>query len=195
MTPLLYYSSYIPHFGSPKHWFCTWDSDATNKCLTVLVCLISFVPMSVICFVQTLTYRELQRSSRQFGENSQRIRTMKKVLRTFTIIAAVFFLLTTPLCVFSLLYFWALENINISKKTAFDLYKSFILIMTINSCANPVIYSRIHTKVFQLITRIIQNRRRATNNNNNIISLHSNVTFTSKVSVVNTEKEELQDPY
>ena len=120
---------------------------------------------------------------------------MKKVLRTFTIIAAVFFLLTTPLCVFSLLYFWALENINISKKTAFDLYKSFILIMTINSCANPVIYSRIHTKVFQLITRIIQNRRRATNNNNNIISLHSNVTFTSKVSVVNTEKEELQDPY
>ena len=179
MTPLIHYSSHVPYYGSPGNWFCDWWHEASWKCLTVIVCFISFVPMTVICVVQALTYEELNISARKFKSSSNRLCTTRQVFRTFLIVAAVFFFLTTPLCVLELLDFWVLGEFDIKSDVKFDLYKSFVLLMAMNSCANSLIYGRVHKRFYQLITCNVMNRRFDRSND---LTLRSTTTCSSQVS-------------
>ena len=112
--------------------------------ITVIACLISLFPLMLICIFQILTYRELQRSTHNFPPNSNRIRTMRQVLRTFIVVASVFFCLTTPFCIFSLLGFWVQIIGVLSTDVISKMYRSFALLMTINSAVNPLIYGKVH---------------------------------------------------
>ena len=157
VIPLIHFASYIQHPDSPDHWFCdTWHRK-TFKCLTVLFPFISFIPMTIICTLQVLTFKEIKKSAKQFKEDFCRIRTVRQVSRTFLIVATVFFFLTTPLCVFALIDFWTF--LDIPTDVNYNLYNALVFLMASNSCANSLIYGRVHTRLFKCITCNIRNRR------------------------------------
>ena len=128
--------------------------------ITVIACLISLFPLMLICIFQILTYRELQRSIHKFPPNSNRIRTMKRVLRTFIVVAAVFFCLTTPYCMFRLLGFWVQIIGVLSTDVISKMYRSFALLMTINSAVNPLIYGKVHKKLSSFVVHLFVKRTR-----------------------------------
>ena len=128
--------------------------------ITVIACLISLFPLMLICIFQILTYRELQRSTHNFPPNSNRIRTMKRVLRTFIVVAAVFFCLTTPYCMFRLLGFWVQIIGVLSTDVISKMYRSFALLMTINSAVNPLIYGKVHKKLSSFVVHLFVKRTR-----------------------------------
>ena len=109
-----------------------------------------------------LTYKEVQRSARQFGENSNHLRNMRKVLRTFNMVVGVFFFLTTPLCIYALLFLWALKDVPIAQKA--KMLRLFVVLLSFNSCANPLIYGKIHKRLFLFVTCNFRNRRNITSN-------------------------------
>ena len=150
ISPMILTSKLAKHPVSTNHCICTSSLSWLDTFIyvTILDCCISFLPMIIIVTVQILSYKELQKSARQCRASSNRDRYVKKVFRTFVIIVVTFFVLATPFCILELLVFWTGPSVVPSNA---NLYRSFILLLSINSCANPLIYGRIHRTLFKLI--------------------------------------------
>ena len=162
VIPFMYHHIYETHVSFSKNWQCKLKLDLHGY-LTAFDIFVSAIPMIIICVVQTQTYKQLQRSARQFRGSSNRIRTMKRVFRTFAVVAAVFFLLTTPLSIFKVVFVWVLSKGKMSPIIPHT-YHSLTLLMAMNSCANPLIYGRIHIRLLKLKPCYMQRKRRNASN-------------------------------
>ena len=70
---------------------------------SILVSVITFIPLVVICVVQTLSYKELCRARKTISTDSRvRIHQLQSIQRTFIVIVMAFFILTTPLTIISI---------------------------------------------------------------------------------------------
>ena len=116
--------------------------------VTAMIIVVTYIPIIIISTTQYCAYRSLQKSSEQFGMDERRARVMRRVFNKFIVVIVVFFVLTTPLSVLILFYYW--HDIEYLAKH-FDhidyLYEVFRLLMTINSSVNPLIYEGLGEKV------------------------------------------------
>ena len=142
------------------YWLCkvTIPDDVICTYYTILTIFKLFLPFCLIGTFQHLAYRELQKSARQFGNNSQMICNIRKASHTFIVVSAVFLLLTAPICIYTVSC-WFIEN-----DTTYTTYtilnkveiRIFSLIESINSCTNPLIYGKIHRPIIQMYRRLVQ---------------------------------------
>ena len=114
----------------------------------ILAVLDTFLPLLIIIILQCLAYKALKHSVRRFGEDINRIRTIREVSKTFMVVTAVFFLLTTPYTVVELIVSYVVsktsKNSEYNIDLLVDLLNTCLLIQTMNSCTNPLIYGKVH---------------------------------------------------
>ena len=80
--------------------------------------------------------------------DERRARVMRRVFNKFIVVIVVFFVLTTPLSVLILFYYWHdIEYLAQHFDHIDYLYEVFRLLMTINSSVNPLIYCGLGEKV------------------------------------------------
>ena len=102
-----YYMSYENISG---HEFCfiTGNGDMLFAKQLIDPFMISFIPLPIIVTLHILSYRAIVQSAERFQLDTNRVRTMKKVRRTFCFVTIVGFLLTSPsqLFYFTFQFIW-----------------------------------------------------------------------------------------
>ena len=128
----------------------TWE--IRQKYWTFTGLMITFVPFVLISLIQLFAYKALKQSVTKFNKNSQQMLRMKRVFKTFTTVAATFFCLSMPLSVYTLIDLWCMgkefRRANLSLRGR--LFAAFTVLLSLNTCANPLIYGRLHKKLMKL---------------------------------------------
>ena len=159
-----YYMSYENISG---HEFCfiTGNSDMLFAKQLIDPFMISFIPLPIIVTLHVLSYRAIVQSAERFELDTNRVRTMKKVRRTFCIVIVVFFLLTSPsqAVYFTLTFIWKFYPHLTPKYTVLRNLDIFLnLLLSFNSCANPFIYAKLHRRFSRCLCcirrRLVQGR-------------------------------------
>ena len=162
VLPEYHYASYIPHPKQKDHWICksTMDMNFERAYMTSLELLVVYIPLVVISVTQYHAYKSLQQSAIQFGMTNRRMRIMKQVFNTFIIVVAVFFLLTTPISFLILFYYWYndREYLKSNEDLINDIFSALNLLVTMNSCVNPVIYGSVNDRVVHFFHSTIRKK-------------------------------------
>ena len=156
-SPTFLYRKYLPnpwqlrfHFG--PYWICELNS-SKMIILGLLIkdaLLIGVIPLPILIMLHIATYRAIMKSSQQFQLDANRMRTLKRVRKTFFVVIITFFSLTFPPCI----YFLSVHCM-INFKPSMLYYKEHILVpltrffnilVSLNSVVNPLIYSKIHRR-------------------------------------------------
>ena len=153
-SPYFYYNSFRIHQNSTNHRKCKFLLKGKPMAvMAVSQSLIgTIVPMIVIIIIQVRSHLALKQSGHQFGSNANRIQRMKKVNRTFLVVACLFFGMAAPAGVL-FIYKWVMYAYNprMISTTIFNLSRFFHFILSLNCCANPIIYAKIHRRIAPLI--------------------------------------------
>ena len=160
VLPECLYTNYLPYPGKKDHWICesTMSFNFTQVYTIAQVTIATFIPLLIISITQHQAYKSLKKSSEQFGIDERRIRVMKKVLNKFIVVIVVFFLFTTPISVLTLFLQWYADPSKLDYDLINDSFSVLDLLMTVNSCANPIIYGGLDEKVVQFINSHFRKR-------------------------------------
>ena len=156
--PEFYFMKFIPNGEQSSHCFRMLGPKSEQAYLASWNTISIFLPLMTIIIIQYHAYNVLKHSSDQLTKDAIRIRSLKKVFRTFLVVIAVFFLLTAPATIFDL-YVWHImvhhRPIFVSKVSFFHKLRCiFYIILSLNSCVNPLIYANLGTKFRLIVTTI-----------------------------------------
>ena len=172
--PLTYHKRYIitnaTHPAMPVA-YCddSWaDIKHTLKYFIILGVSSEFLPLLLIVMANVGMYRILtsQKRMQLTSFSERRIRKFLKAQKIFVAIVAIFFILTMPYAMNLIIstYLAAFENAYVvSHITTLQLVHKFVFTVSIfNSCANPIIYGRVHKKFFFVVKGSWDSLRRTT---------------------------------
>ena len=150
--PAGYYRAYKPR-GIGDYWQCgpSMSVEALDAYYTLLAIFITFLPLCIIITLQTLSYKILQQSVIRFGKATERLATVRQVSRQFIVVTSVFFLLTTPFTIAEVVVSY-IEITESNVDLLVDVLNTCLLIQNLNSCANPLIYGKVHRWFFKLFS-------------------------------------------
>ena len=174
-----YFVKYKPYPGHTQHHYCYWKGSSILLFTVYLKnsLLISFIPLPILVALHFLSYKAILKSAQQFNMDNNRLKTMKQVRKTFFVVIVIFFCLTVPTEIQTVVVvaFWNFKQdmlppvtLLVKLATFFDLLHSF------NSCANPFIYAKIHkklSKIPQKIQTFARRRRNRERQEPNVIEL------------------------
>ena len=144
-----YYHKYISYPEEQGHWYCAFFTGGKLQALALLtkdILLISILPLPILIFLQIALYRAIVHSSQQFQLDANRIRTMKRVRKTFCTVILAFFVLTVPAGTYFVVINGIIYYTSYVTKYTLELSRFFNILLTLNSCVNPLIYSKIHRR-------------------------------------------------
>ena len=144
-----YLAKYMPYPKEQGHWHC--DVTASSFLWLILSIkngLIIFgLPLPILIMLHIVSFRAIVHSSQQFQLDANRIRTIKRVRKTFCTIILVFFVLIVPagtyFVVFSCIKYIKPSIVN---EHLYTLARFFNILVSLNSCGNPLIYSKIYRR-------------------------------------------------
>ena len=166
--PYFYYWSYHVSPNNNLH-VCRpmLVGEATFIYHCALVILATILPLILIAIVQFKSYRALKISSGRFGENSNRMKRMKRVFFTLLATVVAFFICTIPNAVFKVygnyLIAYNMPFFLLNMKLMTTVNTIVKLIFSCNNCLNPIIYARIHTVVAEKVSKIFSSGLRLLN--------------------------------
>ena len=178
-----YRKEYKPYPNQPRYWACSVNLYVKQWLILSIKnsLLSSFIPLPILITLQVATYRAIVKSARQFQVDSNRMRTMKRVRESFCIVILAFFLLTFPVSIFSITAY-SILNVNPhirsdSLNLLYQLSNFFNKLLTLNSCVNSLIYSKIHRRCvrccWEARRRSLRGRQEMNTTKNYVIELHS----------------------
>ena len=180
-----FYMKYIP-YPRPGHEhlnFCSWLplSKYSSEMLAVIIknaVLISFAPLPILILLHISSYHAIAKSAQQFQLDNRRIHKMRKIRKTFSAVVVIFFALSVPTEIYSVTIVSIVKfypNMMRTIKYRFHIDRFFNTIISLNSCANPLIYAKVHRRLSRCLQRIQQRRRRNERNQPSVIELRTRV--------------------
>ena len=130
----------------------TSEKEALNTIIIISVIGI-FLPMLLIAIVYVLMYVKLRKQAQIRMQHSSHNSSaqMVKVLRTFAIVVVVFYICYLPATI---------NDIGLFFYTDYNTYNTVVIysnpLFFINSCLNPVIYSKIHGKIYRKMKELFK---------------------------------------
>ena len=148
-TPLIYYTSYSR--GTNGNTCTLWLPNMLHYAIALGV-VASFLPLTIIIFIQILSWTTLQQSMRKLKilKNQRRSDRLKKASRTYLSIVVVFFILTLPKGIYYICFmYWYENNIPIiyRNKIVWQLLDITQLLLVFHSCVNPLIYAKLYRQI------------------------------------------------
>ena len=150
--PIFQSRKFSRHPISENHWKCSLpiSRDALLSMSIAHYMILIVIPLIIIIGSQLLSFRELKKSTRQFGADSNRLRTLRSVLNTFVAVVVVFFALMIPSQIFSAYFQYLmiheLEYLVKNLVLYADISRYINLVLAFNSCINPLIYAKIYRR-------------------------------------------------
>ena len=132
--------------------------------------LMNFIPLAVVVITQIVSYRAIKKSAEQFNFNEARVKTMKRIRKTFIRVAILFFTLVTPasttLIFLYYTYIFHRDFFELHCELPLKLYPFFNLLLAVNSIVNPFIYAKIQKRFrlcehFRQCLQVLQNIRQS----------------------------------
>ena len=134
------------------------SSDQEYKIHTGATLLVQvLLPLTIITVLYALIIAELQKSlSNRIFQSSQRdrkirVRQNRKATKLFIVIVITFYNCILPVTIFAILY--AFHQIKLTGKIT-RLFTCLEMLKMVNSCINPIIYSRLHANFRRMILHI-----------------------------------------
>ena len=163
--PKIYYRSYYPDQTSKNesiyvNYICqmTWPGDLDRLVYgTVWALLYEIIPLFLIIGFNFTAFRKLkqQMKSIDLKSNARRLAILRKASKTFCLVVVLFFICTLPSAVYYItiryLVVYDLEYATRHLKDISRAHNYLVKLTNLNSCLNPVIYAKVHTKVWKLI--------------------------------------------
>ena len=117
-----------------------------------------WIPMLLILVVYILIYVKLKKQA-QFRQRKASINSgaqMVQLSQTFTIVVLVFFICYLPLTILTTIDKYNLYiGKNRESKVRYTAKTIFTVLFFSNSCMNPIIYSKIHVKIYNHVKQLV----------------------------------------
>ena len=168
--------------GSKDGW-CIW-----NGTLMLFIplsiknaLLMNILPLTTIIIIQILSYRAIKKSALQFNFDAARVKTLKKVRKTFIKVVIVFFTLVEPSSTYMIAYYYIALYERNTFHTNFELLwglrRFFNLLLALNSVVNPFIYAKIQRRFslyrnFRQFLQFLQNIRQSNQDRGGLPNQH-----------------------
>ena len=123
---------------------------------TIWAILYEILPLMLIMGFNYTAFRILREQMKSFDGNSntKRCSVLKKASKTFCLVAVAFFVCTLPAAIFQVttryLVVYDLEYVKRHMKDISRAHNYLVKLTNVNSCLNPVIYSKVHMKLWKL---------------------------------------------
>ena len=137
------------------------EDQLISICVTIALGI--WLPMILITVVYILMYIKLKRQAkiRRHTTSHDSQAQMNSISRTFTMVVVVFYICYLPPSILLLIY---LESIHRQMSIDDDAYTVTVSVTDFlwysNSCLNPIIYSRIHEKIYECIKKSLEHADR-----------------------------------
>ena len=154
-----YYMKYLPYPDHPDTWWCYWNVSRTlASALSIKkVVFVSIIPFPILITVHIKSYNQTMKSANNFKLNTQKIRTLKNVRKTFFMIITLFFLLTIPSSIFVIIVECIImikPNILPDRHQMYNIARFCVGLVSLNSAVNPFVYAKIHRRFLTCLRRI-----------------------------------------
>lgn len=132
-----------------------YDTPRDYEEVTVYVLIIFIaqngVPLIVMAILYTLIIIKLRQTTRdQIHVNNAR---NSRTVRLLVTIVVVFFVLVTPCNLFYLMYHFS--AVHLPGDMIYPIYSLLTMLLMLNSCINPVIYTQLHSSFRRTVLRIL----------------------------------------
>ena len=142
------YAKLYEYSSCRTHGISNMDT-LTNTIITILFGV--WLPMILIALVYILMYLRIkqQATQRELNSSHDSRAQMVQILRTFTIVVLVYYVCYLPSYILDVIYTYSL---HVTEVISGDTYNRVLpitnFLLFCNSCLNPIIYSKIHMKIY-----------------------------------------------
>ena len=122
-----------------------------------------WIPMLVIPIVYIQIYLELKKQTqlRKYSSTHEPSAQLTRISRTFISVLVVFYVCYLPTTIIDAIYVYSVNaEMNVNTDLLDTSYVVTQSLLFSNSCLNPVIYSKIHLKIYHYIKQLIRTCRR-----------------------------------
>ena len=108
-----------------------------------------FIPLLILTIIYSLIIVELRHGAKRFlilshaRDTRIRLKRNRKTTKLLIIIVVVFYVCVLPVNVFYLFYLFDVNSLSLS--VTLHVFAFLQMLQMVNSCVNPIIYSRLHT--------------------------------------------------
>ena len=117
-----------------------------------------WVPAIMLLTLHVVMYRKLQQQAlmRKHSSTLDSTRQMRSIFRTFSIIIISFFICILPLSflqftIYYLLFSGQQKVLDAKANLLLTMQHIFICLQDVNSCLNPLIYGKVHHKIYSVM--------------------------------------------
>ena len=114
--------------------------------------------MLLIVVVYILIYLKMKKQA-QFRQRTASINSdtqMVQLSKTFTIVVLVYFICYLPSTISTVIIKYHLySHMRIENSIGYSARTIFVCLLFSNSCMNPIIYSKVHIKIYNLVRQLI----------------------------------------
>ena len=117
-----------------------------------------WLPMLLIAITYIAMYRKLKKEAQLAQNNSTQDShaQLTQISQTFTIVLFVFYICYLPLSIQHVVYYYFRYSERPINKSAYINYRAITqFLLYTNSCLNPIIYSKVHLKIYNYFRKLI----------------------------------------